>query len=104
MLQAQYEALTGTQLPEDEIREEIAVIHASGDSPVELVSRLANQLNDSGKETVMRAAYAIAAADGHIDPSEQALLIQIGEAMGLTRAHLAGILQEVQSPQIETGN
>lgn len=102
MLQAQYEHLTGTQIPEDELREEIAVIHASGDSPVELVSRLTPQLNDSGKETVMRAAYAIAGADGIIDPSEQAMMVEIGGAMGLTKAHLAGILQEIQSPQLGT--
>ncbi len=100
MLQAQYQHLTGTQVPEDELREEIAVIHASGDSPVALVSRLASQLNDSGKETVMRAAYAIASADGTIDPSEQELMIEIGQALGLTRAHLAGILQEIQAPQL----
>lgn len=102
MLQTQYEELTGTQIPEDELREEIAVIRASGDSPVDLVSRLSGQLNDSGKETVMRAAYNIAAADGNFDVSEQALLVEIGQSMGLTRAHLAGILQEFQNRQLET--
>lgn len=102
MLQSQYEQLTGTQITEDDLREEIAVISAGGASPVELVQRLAPQLNDSGKETVIRAAHAIASADGSFDSDEQVLLAQIGQAMGLTRAHLAGIMQELQKPRLET--
>ena len=100
MLQSQYQELTGSQIPESELLEEIAVISASGDSPVVLMSRLAPQLNDSGKEITMRAAYAIAASDGTFDPSEEALMMEIGQAMGLTRAHLAGIMQEIQIPQL----
>ena len=102
MLQSQYQELTGTQIPEDELREEIAVIHAAGDSPVDLVSRLSDQLNPNGKEIVMRAAYNIAVSDGVFDDSEQLLLAQIGEAMGLTKAHLAGIMAELQNPQLGT--
>lgn len=103
MLQAHYREITGTELPEDEIREEIAVIHAGGSSAIEMVQGVAPQLNDSGKETVIRAAYAIAAADGTIDPSEQALLAQVGTALGLSTAHMAGILQQVTgNPQLGT--
>ena len=100
-LQTIYQDMTGTQLPEDEIREEIAVVRASGNSPVELVAQLNGQLNDVGRETVIRAAYSIAAADGHVDPSEMALIGDIGKTLGFTPAHLAGVLQSAQNPQLE---
>lgn len=104
MLQSHYQLLTGTHITEDDLREEIAVIRAGGQSTTDLVGRLAPQLNDSGKETVIRAAYAIASADGTFDQSEQFLLAQIGKALGLTRAHLTGIMQDLQNPnaQLET--
>jgi tellurite resistance protein len=102
MLQSQYEQMTGTQITEDDLREEIAVVRAAGGSPIELVQRLAPQLNDSGKETVMRAAYAIATSDGSFDDSERLLLAQIGQALGLTRAHLTGLLQEIQNLELES--
>lgn len=98
MLQARYKEITGVEIPEDELREEIAVINASGSSALELVQNIAPQLNDSGKEIVMRAAYAIAAADGHIDVTEQTLMTQIGQALGLTQAHLAGIIHSLTAP------
>ena len=102
MLQTIYQEMTGTQIPEDELREEIAVINAGGSTAVDLVTGLAPQLNDSGKETVMRAAYSIAAADGHVDASEQAYLTQIGKALELSPAHVTGILQQVaESPRLD---
>lgn len=102
MLQSQYQQLTGQQIPEDELREEIAHIQQSGDSPTDLVARLASQLNDTGKETVIRAAYNISVADGVIDESERLMLAQVGQALGLTAAHMTGLMHEFQNPQIES--
>jgi tellurite resistance protein len=102
VLQEQYAQITGSQITEDDLREEIAVVRAEGRSPVELVQRLAPQLNDNGKEIVLRAAYAIANADGTVGADEQILLEQIGNGLGLTRAHLSGILQELLATRIAT--
>lgn len=105
MLQSHYREITGTEIPEDELREEIAVVHASGSSAIEMVQNIVPHLNNSGKETVMRAAYAIAAADGRIDESEQVFFAELGKALELTPAHAAGILQEVTgNPQLGTGD
>lgn len=87
-------------ISEAELRAEIASIRASGETAVSLMSDMAGQLNDNGKEIVMRAAYSVAVADGSFEDSELGLLIEIGQAMGLTRAHLTGILQEFQSPPL----
>jgi tellurite resistance protein len=95
MLQSQFQQLTGAEVTEQDLREEIAEIQKSGTNPLELVGGLASGLNATGKETVIRAAYAIANADGNFDPSEVALLQQIGQSLDLTTAHLNGILQEL---------
>lgn len=97
MLQSQFQQLTGAQVTEQDLREEIAEIQNSGTNPLELLGGLASGLNDTGKETVIHAAYAIANADGDFDPSEVALLQGVGKSLGLTNAHLNGILQELAS-------
>ncbi len=98
MLQDQYQQLTGAEIPEEELREEIAVIQASGSSAMELVANVVPQLNDSGKETVIRAAYAIAKADGVVDETEMQMIAQVGETLQLSAAHLRGILAEISNP------
>ena len=97
MLQSQFLQLTGAEVTEQDLREEIAEIQASGTNPLELLGGLASGLNATGKETVIRAAYAIAHADGEFDPSEVALLQNIGKSLDITTAHLNGILQELAS-------
>ncbi len=98
MLQSVYHELTGTEVPEDELREEIAVIQGAGSTALELIEGLAPQLNDSGKETVMRAAYSIANADGVIDDTESTLLAEIGDGLGFTTAHMQGLLSSMSQP------
>ncbi len=98
MLQSVYLDLTGTEIPEEELREEIAVIQASGSSALQLIQELSPQLNDPGKETVMRAAYAIANADGRIDDTESTLLAEIGDGLGFTTAHMQGLLSSMNQP------
>lgn len=97
MLQSQFQLLTGAEVSEQDLREEIAEIQKAGTNPLEMLGGLASGLNDSGKETVIRAAYAIAHADGEFDASEVAMLQDIGKSLGLTSAHLNGILHELAS-------
>ncbi len=92
MLQTQFQEITGTYVPENELREEIAEVSKTASNTLDLLAELSPQLNDAGKETVVRAAYAIAASDGHFDQSEQDYLMQLGQAMSMTDAHLHGVL------------
>jgi len=94
MLQSQFHELTGAEVSEQDLREEIAEIQQSGADTLELVAGLASGLNNSGKETVIRAAYNIALADGKFDQSEVLMLQNIGSSLDLSNAHLNGLLQE----------
>ena len=99
MLQSQFQEITGTHVPEEELREEIQYISDQGSSAPEMLGSMTGQLNDQGKETVIRAAYAIAAADGNVDQSEQAYLMEVGRSMGMTEAHLTGVISTIMSGQ-----
>jgi len=54
-----------------------------------------SKLNGVGKEAIIRAAWAVADADGSIDPEEIKLMKEMSEAMDMTPSHLKGVLQEL---------
>ncbi len=99
-LKATFEDLAGVSVTEQDLREEIAAIQNEGSGAIEMVQHLAAGLNDKGKEMVITAAYQIAAADGHVDPSEQQLLEEIAVALELSQAHFLGIMSELQTTGI----
>lgn len=94
-IQAIYEQLTGSRISESELREEIDAISKSPPTLYTLIDQLSGQLNDSGKETAIRSAYLIAAADGHVDQSEMEMIQRIAHRLGISPAHLNGIIASV---------
>ena len=89
-----FEDLTDVQVTEQDLREEIHVFQERGTDTLQMAREIAELLNDSGKEMVIRAAYRIAASDGVVDPSETAFLDEVAHALNLSRAHFRGILAE----------
>jgi len=90
MLQQQFQQISGTFVPEDELREEIAQISQQGVNTQEVLTGLAPSLNDQGKETLVKAAYAIALSDGTsaLHPAEEQYLFQLGQILELSNAHM----------------
>lgn len=97
-LQATFEDLTGVEITEQELREEIAAIQEQGSGIFELVAEFAPALNDKGKEILMTAAFQIAVADGHVDPAEKELLERIADLLQISKWYLKGLLSETESP------
>jgi uncharacterized tellurite resistance protein B-like protein len=65
----------------------------------DLVRRLegvAGSLNDQGKESLLAACLEIAAADGSIDEQELTQIRKAGTALGLSTAHIRGIILEAE--------
>lgn len=56
-------------------------------------------LNEHGKETIIKCALSVAAADGHIDKSEVALITRMGQAMEMSGSHVKGIFNELFGDQ-----
>ena len=61
------------------------------------LKKVAPGLNGHGKEMLIRVAFSVAAADGVIDDSEIELLHQRAEVMEMPKAHLKGVLSDMQT-------
>ncbi len=59
------------------------------------VATLARGLNDQGKETFLTRLAEIAAADGPVNDGERSVLDTVGAGLGMSAAHVLGILTAV---------
>lgn len=90
-----YRRITGRELDKQKLVEEIWATHAAGKGMADILQKLQGSLNDSGKELVLKAAILVAKADGHVHEKERALLMQIGKDLGMSDAHVFGVIQSV---------
>ena len=90
-----YGEFSGSQLSEEDVRREVAAARTDGRSVIDYLTAIAGALNDQGKELVMQAALNVAAADGNVGAEEEQLIQQIGAALGMTPAHLRGVIAGV---------
>lgn len=63
------------------------------------LKRVTPSLNEHGKEILIKCAVSVAAADGHIDDSEIALINQMAKVLEMSSSHLKGILSEIMQPE-----
>jgi len=87
-----YERLTNAPLDQDAFLSEIERADHDPSALMHTLSRLGGQLNDHGKEMVVRSAYLVAIADGEFHEDEVRFISEVGQALGMTQAHLKGIL------------
>lgn len=90
-----YEELTGNRLGTRAVHEEIASVKAGGGSLSNYLGHVQGRLNDSGKEAVVKAALMVALADGEFPQEEKDLVAQIGADLGMTKAHVNGVIADV---------
>ena len=87
-----YHKITGTEISAASFRNEIDVIQASKEDLSGCLRNLQGVLNDEGKELVIKAALYVAFADGEFQQEEQDLLAKIGSDLGMTKAHIQGVI------------
>jgi tellurite resistance protein len=90
-----HEALTENQLTAGDIRDEVAVARREEESIVAYLQRIEPYVNNQGKELILKAAIHVAMADGDFDEEEVKLLLTITACLGLTAAHLKGVMAEM---------
>ncbi|MDQ1383291.1 MAG: hypothetical protein QOG65_670 [Actinomycetota bacterium] len=66
----------------------------------EYVTPLAQGLNLQGKETFIEQVARIGLADGPLSPSETLVLESLSATLGLSAAHLRGIVNSTTTPQL----
>lgn len=91
-----YQRLAGQELARSDVDREIDLARSDGRGVIEALKDLSPGLNDPGKELVVKAALYVAAADGNFDEKEKDLVGEIGAALGMTPAHLKGVIQSAQ--------
>ncbi len=92
-----YEKITQSNLDKSSLISEIDKLGKQKNNVTDYTGSLRGQLNDQGKEVIIKAAYLIATADGKFHESEQELLAQIAISLDLSTAHLKAVIEEINS-------
>lgn len=90
--------LSGREVSKDEVDAEVAASKNEGGGLRQYLTRVSPNLNDAGKETVVRAAFYVAAADGKITEEETALLAELATALEMSPAHFKGTIDVLLPP------
>jgi tellurite resistance protein len=91
-----FEKVAGKSVSEDDIRREVMEARAGSPDVDAYLGEVGPYLNAEGKEMIIKAAFMVAAADGHFDDSEMELLVEASKSLEMSSAHLKGILAEMQ--------
>ena len=92
------ESLKKIHLLSDYINKIDKEINSCKENPIDLeeyLNELFPQLNESGRETIIKVAYWVSIADGEVDKREEKLLIKMAKHFQISSAHLRGIISEV---------
>ena len=87
-----YHKLTGNELPKKNLELEIEAVQQNNEELSGYLKNLQGNLNDAGKESVIKAAFYVAMADGEFQQEERDLIVSIASDLGMTQAHLRGVL------------
>jgi len=90
--------LSRREVSKDEVDAEVAASKNEGGGLRQYLARVSPNLNDAGKETVVRAAFYVAAADGKITEEETALLAELATALEMSPAHFKAAIDVLLPP------
>jgi len=94
-----YGQLAGTEISDDDVRKEIVEAETRTRDVAAALLEMAGNLNDNGKEMVVRAAYLVAAADGEFQEEEKELLGAIAQALQMSPSHVNGVIASLTQDQ-----
>ena len=95
MMKGIYQKITNSELSDSDIEKEIENSKTAIIGLEDLLTEVFPQLNESGRETIIKVAYWVSVADGKVDKEEQQLLIKLAKHFQISSAHLKGIISEV---------
>ncbi|WP_346838931.1 TerB family tellurite resistance protein [Microbulbifer sp. SAOS-129_SWC] len=93
-----YRSVAGREIDESTLRDEIDAAQSSAEDLGATLRALQGGLNNEGKELALKAAFYVAMADGETQPQEQTLLAEVGANLGMSEAHIHGVISSLQSP------
>jgi uncharacterized tellurite resistance protein B-like protein len=103
MMAVIYENLVGQPITEAELREEVNLVQQEDFGIHAYLADVAHELNDQGKEAVVRGALSVAMADGDFDDSEHDMILEMARALELSQAHYRGIVNQFMDDLEQSG-
>lgn len=76
--------LTGQAPTKAQVAADVAEVQANGVPLDELLEQARRELDQEQRRTVVRAAYIIATADGHVPQVEETLVLRIARGLGIS--------------------
>lgn len=93
-ISALVKGLVNRDLSVEELEAQVPAVRADERSVEDYLRAMAGQLNDFGKEAVMRGLLSVALADGNFDRAEREFALRCGLALMMSRAHVRGLIDE----------
>ena len=95
MMKNIYQHMADSELSNQDIDKEINSCKVNPMDLEDYLDELFPQLNQPGRETIIKLAYWISISDGHFDKAEERLLKKLAKHFQISNAHLKGIILEV---------
>ncbi|MBH25587.1 MAG: hypothetical protein CMH57_14280 [Myxococcales bacterium] len=92
-----YKHLVGAEMSEQDIDREVYMAKSDGRSIEQFLMVLSAVLSDEGKETIIKAAYMIAAADGELHAMEKQLIQTVADCLQVGQERLTTMLASLPS-------
>lgn len=90
-----YGKLAKGDLSREDVDREVLASKADGRDLRAYLAGMVGSLNDDGKEIVVKAAYFVAAADGHVSDEESNLLAELAGALEMSPSHFKSIVDKL---------
>jgi tellurite resistance protein len=87
--------LANREIARAEVDAEIAATKIDGRGLRQYLAAVCPQLNEVGKDIVLKAAFFVAAADGEVTNEEKALLSELAAALEITPEQFRGVVEEL---------
>lgn len=94
-----YRKLTGRPIENEAIAREMKRAEVDDRNITEYLEDIAFQLNEKGKGRVLKAAFAVAAADGLFRDEEREMVQALGEALEMTPTDVREVLGSTFTPR-----
>ncbi len=95
-----FQSIAKREIDKNDIAAELEAARDDTRTVAEYMADISAQLNDTGKEQVLRAAIAVIKADGIIDDDELKELSELIKALDMPKAYSNGILLEEGLPKL----
>jgi tellurite resistance protein len=91
-IQLVFEKIGKRKLTREEVDREVKSTQEDGRPLAKYLETLVGSLNDAGKEAVVKAAFFVASADGHVSEEETGLLAELAAALEMSPTHFKGVI------------